>query len=336
LLYNTNPLYETPDGGRFAEALAKIPFVVSFASTLDETAARADLVLPTSTFLESWGDDYIEGCGYAGVSLRRPVVAPVHDTRAAGDVLLELASRLGKPLSDALPWRDYKSLIQHRLSAIDVSWDKLRANGSWSEMVYRHAQPGSAEWDNVVGRDRLNAPKDGRFDFFSRELFAALEAPEDRDCLPRFERPALMTDLDADSYPFLLINQSLITHSRAWQGIVPTLQECYGLPANYKWSSWVEIHPRAARRLGVTNHDWVWVESSVGRVKAPVCLYEGLWPNVVFMPPGQGHRTLMGWGRGLPLRAPVGTNPANVLATATEPLSGQTISGPTRVKIHKA
>ena len=60
---NANPVYEQGNGGRFAAALTKIPFVVSFASTMDETAAHADLILPASTFLEIWGDDFVEGAG---------------------------------------------------------------------------------------------------------------------------------------------------------------------------------------------------------------------------------------------------------------------------------
>ena len=95
ILYNANPVYESPAGGRMAEALLKVPFVVSFASTLDESAAHADLILPAASFLEVWGDDFIEGAGYPGVSLRRPVVEPVHDTRNPADVLLQLAARLG-------------------------------------------------------------------------------------------------------------------------------------------------------------------------------------------------------------------------------------------------
>ena len=76
-------------GRTMAEALRKVPFVVSFASVLDESAAHADVILPASTFLEMWGDDFMEGTGYAGVSLRQPVVEPVHDTRDPGDVLLQ-------------------------------------------------------------------------------------------------------------------------------------------------------------------------------------------------------------------------------------------------------
>jgi anaerobic selenocysteine-containing dehydrogenase len=317
ILYNANPVYESPAGGRVAEALLKIPFVVSFAATLDETAAHADLILPASSFLEIWGDDFIEGAGYPGVSLRRPVVEPVHDTRNPGDVLLELAARFGGTLGQALPYADYKALVEHRLSAIDMDRARFAENGVWSEMVYFNAQPGSAAWPNVVGRDRLNAPKDGRFDFFSRELFALHGAagraagsvadrpgqgtpppgiaPADLACLPHFTAPD--ETAAAGAYPLLLVAQGLITQPRGWQGIMPTLQECYGLQANMKWRSWVEISPAAARSLGVANGDPVWVESPAGKVQAIVRIYAGLWPNAIYLPPGLGHRTQTKWGR---------------------------------------
>lgn len=334
-VYNTNPVFDSPAAGRMAEALLKVPFVVSFASTLDETAAHADLILPASTFLEVWGDDFVEGAGYAGVSLRRPVVEPVHDTRNPGDVLLQLAGRLGGPVAQALPYADYKSLVEHRLSAIDMDRQRFVENGVWSEMVYFNAQPGSPAWANVVGRDRLNAPKDGRFDFFSRELFALARAgalpqrvvsgvaPTDLACLPHFVAP----DDDASAeYPFLLVSQGLITQPRTWQGVLPTLQECYGLQSNMKWKSWIEISPNAAKSLGVASGDHVWVESPTGKVQAVVRVYPGLWPNAVYLPPGLGHRTLVRWGRGSPSNLVVGAN-VNQLATG---------NGVTRVKVYKA
>jgi anaerobic selenocysteine-containing dehydrogenase len=335
-LYNANPVYDAPNGERFAEALRKVPFVVSFASTLDESAAHADLILPASTFLEVWGDDYIEGTGYAGVSLRQPVVEPVHDTHDPGDVLLSLAAKLGRPLADALPWRSYKELVEYRLSGIDMDADKFKENGVWSEMVYFNAAPGSPAWASVVGRDRLNAPKDGRFDFFSRELFAALSSPDDLDCLPHFDLPVTFEAADAGTYPFLLVSQTLITQPRGWEGIVPSLQEAYGLQTNMKWSSWVEVNPRAAESLGVKNGDLVWVESPVGRVKVPVRLYEGIWPNAVYIPPGQGHRTLVKWGRGSEANIVVGANPNQLLVAGTEPLGGLAAVSPTPVRIYKA
>lgn len=333
-LYNANPVYDAPNGDRFAEALMKVPFVVSFASTLNESAAHANLILPASTFLEVWGDDFIEGTGYAGVSLRRPVVEPVHNTRNPGDVLLQLAAGLGGPPAQALPWNSYKELVEYRLSAIEMDWARFEENGVWSEMVYFNAAPGSPAWSNVVGRDRLNAPKDGRFDFFSRELHAVLDAPNDVDCLPHFSLPEAAGS-DPSVYPFLLVTQTLITQPRTWDGIIPTLQESFGLQTNMKWSSWVEINPRAAEALGVENGDPVWVESPAGRVKVPVRLFEGIWPNAVYMPPGQGHRTLVKWGRDSEPGV-VGANPNRLMAAGTEPPGGLVVSTPTRVRIYKA
>jgi anaerobic selenocysteine-containing dehydrogenase len=345
-LYNANPVYSSPAGGRMAEALLKVPFVVSFASTLDESAAHADLILPASTFLETWGDDFMEGAGYSGLSLRQPVVEPVHDTRDPGDVLLALAKSLGGALSQALPYASYKELIERRMSPLDIDAAKYAENGFWAELVYFNAEPGSKAWSQVVGRDRLNAVQDGRFDFYSRERFAVRpnDLPADAidlACLPHWTAPDYSSQYpqgsgaespaapDADTtaeYPFLLVSQGLITHSRNWQGILPTLQESYGLQSNEKWTSWVEINPRAAKPLGLKSGDLVWVESTAGKVRAVVRLYEGIWPNAIYLPPGQGHRTLTRWGFGSPANTVVG---ANVNQLVTENVA-------TRVKVFKA
>jgi anaerobic selenocysteine-containing dehydrogenase len=205
-------------------------------------------------------------------------------------------------------------------------------------MVYFNALPGSPAWHKVIGRDRLNAPHDGRFDFFSRELFSALQDPADEDCLPHFKLPTSLAEYspDAASYPFLLVSQQIITQSNNWQGIVPTLQECYGLQAHVKWGSWVEINPHTAHRLGIQDGDQVWVESTSGRVKASARLYPGLWPNAVFMPEGQGHFTQICWGRHSPDSMQVGANPNQLLKAGVEPLNGHPVLGPTRVTIYPA
>jgi len=140
----------------------------------------------------------------------------------------------------------------------------------------------------------------------------------------------------SETYPYLLVTQVLITQPRGWEGIVPSLQEAYGLQTNAKWSSWVEINPRAAETLAVKDGDLVWVESPVGRVQVPVRLYEGIWPNAVYIPPGQGHRTLVKWGRGSEANVVVGANPAQLLIAGTEPPGGLAASSPTRVRIYRA
>ncbi|MCI0475094.1 MAG: molybdopterin-dependent oxidoreductase, partial [Anaerolineales bacterium] len=224
-LLNTNPVHDAPQGQRFVDSLKKT-FVVSFNPTLDESAAYADLILPSLTFFEMWQDDVIEGTGYVGVALRQPVVAPVRDGRNPGDVILHIAKQIGGAVGQALPWRDFLDVVKFRIGALGISWDDLVKNGAWSALVYNFAQPGSKAWSKVVGRDRVNAPKDGRYDFFSRELFAALNPSDDVACLPHFEFPAEPANA---AYPFLLTCQETMTQPRGCFGVMPSLQEIYGL-----------------------------------------------------------------------------------------------------------
>jgi anaerobic selenocysteine-containing dehydrogenase len=212
----------------------------------------------------------------------------------------------------------------------------MEANGNWSELVYFNAAPGSPAWSDVVGRDRLNAPKDGRFDFFSRELFALLTSDSNQVCLPHFDIPITLTDTTADAieYPFLLVTQPLITQSSQWQGIVPTLLESYGLQGHVKWDSWVEVSHKAAEALHLEDGQRVWVESPLSRVQAMVRVYAGIWPNGVFLPPGLGHHTFVRWGRKSPENMVVGANPNALTEFTSEPLTGLAVAGPARVRIY--
>ena len=338
VLYNANPVFETAEGDRFAQALDRVPFIVTFSSVLDESAAHADLILPASTSFEAWGDAYVEGTGFPGLALSQPVVSPVHDTRGAGDILLALAQRLGGSVAAALPFANYQSLLKYRITGSTINWDDLVRNGAWSQMVYFNATPGSQVWNTqVVGRDRVNASRDGRFDFFSREMFYALKnagvTPTDRDCLPHFDLP--IETANATEFPFLLVTPETMTQPRGWNGIVPTLEEVYGLQDGVRWDSWVELNRRAAAALGIAEGDLVWVESPRGKVRTRAKLTEGLWSNAVALPLGQGHRTRVAWGRDAASDANIGANLLALCASETEKWSGLAALAPTRVKVYK-
>ena len=110
-----------------------------------------------------------------------------------------------------------------------------------------------------------------------------------------------------------------------------------GLQSHMKWESWVEISPHTAEELGIHNGERVWIESPLGKVSAIARLYEGLWPNTVYLPPGMGHHTLVQWSRGSSeALLEVGANANRLKSFASEPLSGQVVSTPTRVRIYKA
>jgi len=338
-LYDANPLYEAPGGGKFAQAFEKIPFIVSFSTFMDESAEKADLVLPEPTFLERWGDDHIEGFGYPGIALRQPAIPPLYDTLNTADFVLKLAAKMGGNFAKAFPWASYEEVLQYRLQDIGTDWNSLKELGVWLTPGYRFAKRGSERWLQVIGRDRVNAPRDGYFDFYSREMFALLGKKNKADlakygitqtgdgvALPHHEEAPVNGDGELTLNVFTLM--SLGPKSEAAN--LPTLMEISGMTVGETWNSWLEMNPETAHALGLKDHDRVWVESPSGKVKTKLRLVKGLRPDVVNLPYNFGHTAV---GRFAKNR---GVNGLELLSPASEPLTGLASFTNTRVKVSKA
>jgi molybdopterin-containing oxidoreductase family molybdopterin binding subunit len=103
----TNPMAMGADPAVIAEALKHIGFQISLAMYHDETTAFADLILPDAHGLERLGGlayDPYSKTDYKSAArpgeqwafnLQQPVVAPVGEARFWGEVLIELAYRVG-------------------------------------------------------------------------------------------------------------------------------------------------------------------------------------------------------------------------------------------------
>jgi molybdopterin-containing oxidoreductase family iron-sulfur binding subunit len=125
LVHGVDPVYAMPEAFGFADALASVPFKVSFSSASDETTALADLVLPDHTPFEAWGDaEPVRGVR----RLQQPTIRPIFDTRATGDVLLDVGRALGK--GDALPKGTFRDLVLAAWGATGVD-AALAAGGSF-------------------------------------------------------------------------------------------------------------------------------------------------------------------------------------------------------------
>lgn len=343
LLYDANPVFEVPGGERFVDAFRRIPFIVSFSSFLDESAQYADLVLPEPTFLERYEDHFIEGFGYPGVGLRQPVITPRLDTMSVGDFLLRVTREMGGPLAEAFPWQTYQGVLRHRLLLEGADWETLEELGVWMTPGYRFARRGSEKWVNeVVGSDRRNAPRDGYFDFYSRELSCVMAAlsEEERNRLgitddgddlnlPHYVPTPFVGD--EEEYPFMLNIITLMSLGPfSVAANMPTLQEISGMTVDATWDSWVEINPAAARRQRLEDGDEVWVESPFGRVKTQVRIVAALRPDVVNLPYNQGHTAIGRYARDR------GVNGLALLNPESEPVTGLAAFTNTRVKITRA
>lgn len=101
LLDDVNPVFATPGASKVADALKRVPFIVSFGQFIDETSVLADLILPDHSFLESWVEASPEsGSPKAAPVKFGPVMRPLYDTRSTPDVLLDVAKKLAKPIAD--------------------------------------------------------------------------------------------------------------------------------------------------------------------------------------------------------------------------------------------
>ena len=85
-----------------AETIARFPFMVSFAYTIDETNWMADVLLPEATDFESLqlirlaNTKFVEQFSeHEGFALRQPAVAPRGETRDFTWIVNELARRVG-------------------------------------------------------------------------------------------------------------------------------------------------------------------------------------------------------------------------------------------------
>jgi len=118
LIHDSNPVYSLPPELGFAEALEKVGLVVSFASLPDETSAKAHLVLPDHTPLESWGD----ASPRAGVrSIVQPTIRPLFDTQAFGDSLLDTARAMGEPFAAKLPQGSFRGFVEAAFAGSDFT-----------------------------------------------------------------------------------------------------------------------------------------------------------------------------------------------------------------------
>ncbi len=155
-----NPAFTLPGGLKTAEAIAKVPFVVSFANLPDETTALAHLVLPDTHWLESWGD-YAPHEGVLG--LMQPTMKPVRDARPLGDVLLSIGrAALGiEEGKGPLPWGTFEQYLKSVWEPlVKGQWEAaLHQGGVWREVAAAAVTPRIERVDGASAK--LDGPADG-------------------------------------------------------------------------------------------------------------------------------------------------------------------------------
>jgi molybdopterin-containing oxidoreductase family iron-sulfur binding subunit len=305
MIYDVNPAFTLPRALGFEAALERVPFVASLSNVLDETTARAHLVLPTHSPLESWGDEEPR----AGVrSLRQPVMTGLFDSRHVGDILLDVGRRLGEDVSAALPAEGFYEYLRSEWQALHQA---MPAPGS---SLRGQAAPGAS----LRGE---GAPGSNFDDYWASALQQggvwSVIAPEPVMLSADVAKLSFDVAQIAGASDGLVLMPYASLHfydgrgaNRSW------LQEIPDPVTKAVWSSWAEVHPDTAQALAAEDGQLVTVESPHGKLDVPLVLNANLRPGVVAIPIGQGHTE---YGR---YAAGRGVNPIALIDPAPEGVSG--------------
>ena len=251
LMVHGNPLYELPVAAGFAEGLAKVPFVASFSSMVDETVVQSDLTLPDNSYLENWGFQFVTPPGARpAVSGFQPVVSPLYDTRATTDVLLDLAQRLGGVVKAALPYKNTVEFMKADMAKLvkqDAPYETKNADAVW------------AGWRQFGGwwpqSDAVTLPA------AAPVVPATLEVPQADFTGSPEEFPYFL-------YPYL---STLLSDGRGANQ--PWLQEAPDPVITATWATWVEINPETAVELGLERNDLIKIITPTSMIVAIVYPY---------------------------------------------------------------
>jgi anaerobic selenocysteine-containing dehydrogenase len=322
--FNSNFNMSAPGAWRWDEALKKIPYYVHISPFVSEMAEYADIVLPSTTFMEEWAyDQSPPGSGFAEVRIKQPVVKKEGDARSITDILFRVAESMGGTVAQSFAGigGGAEGFVKYRTETL-IPWDEFREKGVWIGPAYKYRK-----------YDRIFDTPSQKFEFRSGNLEARLkELGEDISnnltLLPHYDKVAFLGD--ENSYPLILSTYQPLLNIENGNQNYPWAQELFLVMHGMGWTNLVEVNSRTALALGIKDGDTVWVESPFNRIRAMARVFEGIHPQVVSIACGQGHYAYGKWARG------IGVNTNEIIGVDYDRLSGQSAFFNTRVRVYKA
>lgn len=313
MVYEANPVYAIPQGETAAQAIKKAGFTVTFATYMDETAEKADLVLPTPHSFERYDDiESPYGLGFSAYSVGEPLGEAEFNTRTTPDVLMGMAKKLGFELgfdaySDVLEAKAAKVIDIEGFKSSDATpWDVIAGTAS--------ADPVTENiWEDLMGGDSWVSVATVDVDGVTMAPAGLAQA-----ATPAKEASALalapVAQLNVGSPSIATPPQNLTT-------IADT--------ELLKRDMFVNVCGETAGKLGLSQGQKVKLSGASGEITALVNINEGVMPGVVAAPLGFGHEA---WD--IYTRAK-GANVYKVLTVSAEPGTGMTVWTGSKVKIAK-
>jgi len=278
-------VFAFPDAPRMVEALKKLEFMVALDIHPSEMIQMADIVLPDHHYFEGSAIVYREYFGlYPQVAIQQPVVKPLYDTRGFRNIMVELGNAMG--LGDYFKGVSPGGYDDAAMKTLGSSLDELKKspNGLWGE-----PKP-------FVPKTEFGTPSK------KIELYASELRKHGYDPLPEWKEKGTKLSIE---YPFYFVTTrpSVFIHSTL-QNLEYNIQV---YPENNCY-----INTETAKKLGVKNGDYVYVESPVNKIKVKAKVTEGIRPDTVCVDHGFGH-----WSKGMTKAYGKGSNEGDLIPART-------------------
>jgi assimilatory nitrate reductase catalytic subunit len=257
LVLASNIAVSAPHSNRVADRLRALDLLVVSDIFLSETAAMADVVLPTAQWAEEEGTmTNLEG----RVIRRRLALAPPPEVRSDLDVLVDLAGRLGRGrYFDDDPRRVFDELRRASAGGIadyaGITWERIDAEQGVFWPCPAEDHPGTPR----LFADGFPTP-DGRARFIRVDHRDPHETPD------REFPYVLTTGRNMQQYQ----SGTQTRRVRSLNVAVPEPR--------------AELHPDLARRHGITDGDLVELRSRRGAAVLRARLNTGIRPDTIFAP----------------------------------------------------
>jgi len=301
MIHAANPVYQLSNKKAVQKAFEKVPMIVSFASFMDETAMQSDLILPDHFYLEKTAECMTPpGVQKPVVSLSKPVVNPLYDTRNTGDVIIGLAKKLGGEITTAFPWASYEDCIKQRLSQ---QWKKLQDKGFVEMSSYRPVK---------------------RFLTSSRK-FEFTESNK-----KPFTFQPVQPDGKAKKYPLTLVPTDSIRLVADGGPTPPFMVKSLEDTVLQGNDVLVEINKQTAKSLSLKHNDIASLSTPHGNANVRVNVHDGIMPNVIAIPRGLGHTAFDDYLSGK------GVNYMSLIRPVEDSITGQDVAWGIRARLSKA
>jgi assimilatory nitrate reductase catalytic subunit len=257
LVFGTNPVVSAPAAGGVEDRLRDLDLLVVADLVLSETAALADVVLPSAQWAEEEGTmTNLEG----RVIRRRRLGPPPPGVRTDLEILAGISERLGAGRA-----------ISRRPAAVFAELGRASAGGAadYAGITYQRLDAEDGVFWPCPSVDHPGTP---------RLFLDRFATPDGRARFTPVDHRPAVEDIDA-TYPVYLTTGRVLAHyqSGAQTRRVPVLRAA--VPRAF-----VELHPDLAERHGIADGEEVRVVSRRGTATAPARVTDTIRADTVFMP----------------------------------------------------